>query len=108
MNPELRFSVSRLMQVAIWLSLPLALLIGASEKITVSVAIFTGFIAFSHICLIFINRDLVNSSNKWQGYLLILLFGPIETDRLKKMTSTPRKAGSNNAPDVENRRNLEN
>ena len=76
--------ISRSILAMIWLSLPTVLIFDFSEKVTVCIIIFTGFIFFSHCCITYIYKDLVDKEKKWPQYFLILLFGPTQAERLKK------------------------
>ncbi len=80
--------ISRLILAIIWLSLPIGFFLGLPEKIIVPVIIFTGFTFFSHSCLAYIFADMIVDKKRWRGYLQILLFGPTEIDRLKKINKT--------------------
>ena len=80
--------ISRLVLGSIWLSLPISILLGAPERFTICIIIFTGFILFSHSCLAYIHQDLIIDEKRWHGYFLILIFGPVETERLRKISKT--------------------
>lgn len=84
----LRQIVSRSILGLIWLSLPISFIFHLSEKVIVCVIIFIGFILFSHSCLTYIHNELIPKKNRWRGYILMLLFGPIEADRLIKINKT--------------------
>ena len=78
--------ISRIVLVCMWLSLPISLVMNMPEKVIVTIIIFIGFFLFSHSCLAYIYNDLVVNKKNWQAYLLIVLFGPVEIDRLKKIS----------------------
>ena len=91
---HIKQTLSRTIMSVIWLCIPFVLIFDVPEKITVCVFIITGFTFFSHCSLTYIFKDLVESDKKLSGYLLLLIFGPIQSDRLLKFQKTQEQAAS--------------
>lgn len=80
--------VSRIIIAMLWLSLPLCWLLDAPSKYTVSLTLVMGFIIYSQTCQAIIYRDLPDRNKRWPGLLAIVVFGPLEIQRLKQQQKT--------------------